>query len=68
MRRAFLVAVLVVLGLACASAGFGKKKPNAAALEMNEHKRVYHALNRLTFGPRPGDADRVDGAGDRQVG
>ena len=59
MRRAFLVAVLVVLGLACASAGFGKKKPNAAALEMNEHKRVYHALNRLTFGPRPGDADRV---------
>ena len=63
MRRAFLPAVLVVMALACAGAGFGKKKQNAAALEMDEHKRVFHALNRLTFGPRPGDAERVKSMG-----
>ena len=26
---------------------------------MNERERAIHALNRLTFGPRPGDVDRV---------
>ena len=26
---------------------------------MDEHKRAVHALNRLTFGPRPGEVDRV---------
>ncbi len=26
---------------------------------MDEHKRAVHALNRLTFGARPGDVDRV---------
>jgi hypothetical protein len=26
---------------------------------MDEQKRALHALNRLTFGPRPGDLDRV---------
>ena len=26
---------------------------------MDEQKRAVHALNRLTFGPRPGDVERV---------
>ena len=26
---------------------------------MDERERAIHALNRLTFGPRPGDVDRV---------
>ena len=26
---------------------------------MDEQKQVVHALNRLTFGPRPGDVERV---------
>jgi hypothetical protein len=59
MGRVLLVAVLVVMALACAGVGFGKKKQNAAALEMDQPKRVFHALNRLTFGPRPGEADQV---------
>ena len=59
MRRAFVAAVLVGVALVCARAGFGKKKQNSAALEMDEHRRVFHALNRLTFGPRPGDAEHL---------
>jgi uncharacterized protein (DUF1800 family) len=30
---------------------------------LNERQRVIHALNRLTFGPRPGDVDLVLGRG-----
>ena len=30
---------------------------------MDEQKRALHALNRLTFGPRPGDVDRVTAMG-----
>jgi len=30
---------------------------------MDEHKRALHALNRLTFGPKPGDIDRVAAMG-----
>ena len=37
-----------------------KKLPPAPAIQrMNERQRAIHALNRLTFGPRPGDVDRV---------
>src|SRR5690348_2574465 len=35
----------------------GKKHQAPAA---DEHKRALHALNRLTFGPRPGDVQRVE--------
>jgi uncharacterized protein (DUF1800 family) len=30
---------------------------------MDEHERAIHALNRLTFGPRPGDVERVQAMG-----
>ena len=40
-----------------------KNKQVSSATEMDEHKRALHALNRLTFGPRPGDVDRVAGLG-----
>ena len=36
-----------------------KKKDKAADSGPNEPKRALHALNRLTFGPRPGDVQRV---------
>jgi uncharacterized protein (DUF1800 family) len=36
-----------------------KDKPASAAAQMDQRKRAVHALNRLTFGPRPGDVDRV---------
>ena len=30
-----------------------------AARELSQREQAYHALNRLAFGPRPGDVDRV---------
>ncbi len=39
-----------------------KQKPPAVA-PMEESKRAVHALNRLTFGPRPGEAERVRALG-----
>jgi uncharacterized protein (DUF1800 family) len=41
----------------------GRKKDTAAEQQMDEHKRAVHALNRLTFGPRPGDIERVSAIG-----
>ena len=44
--------------------GFGKsKEKHDAALRFPEQKRALHLLNRLTFGPRPGDLDRVKAIG-----
>ncbi len=40
-----------------------KNKQISSATEVDEHKRALHALNRLTFGPRPGDVDRVAAMG-----
>src|SRR5256714_420143 len=43
-----------------------KSKPAktvAAVSQIDQSKRVLHALNRLTFGPRPGDMQRVTAMG-----
>lgn len=37
----------------------GKKKETPASFGMSEKVRAVHALNRLTFGPKPGDVDKV---------
>ncbi len=51
---------LFCLSLACAVPElFAKKKDNIADNGANDQKRAVHALNRLTFGPRPGDAQQV---------
>ncbi len=65
-HRKTLVAGLAA-ALACSSlllAG-DKNKAKAAAdsTQMDAHRRALHALNRLTFGPRPGDVERVQAAG-----
>jgi uncharacterized protein (DUF1800 family) len=55
-----LALFLLCLSLACAVPELlaGKKdKPTDA--DSNEQKRAVHALNRLTFGPRPGDMQQV---------
>jgi uncharacterized protein (DUF1800 family) len=52
--------LLLSLGAAVfANLALAKKKENPAATQMDQRKRAVHALNRLTFGPRPGDVDRV---------
>ena len=42
-----------------AAAGMRKKKPSPQASQIQGDARVLHALNRLTFGPRPGDLAAV---------
>lgn len=39
--------------------GKDKKKNQSTASQMQERQRAVHALNRLSFGARPGDVDRV---------
>ncbi|MGA6986291.1 MAG: DUF1800 domain-containing protein [Terriglobales bacterium] len=60
-RRRLLVAtaLLVVAGLTAQFALGRKKDKPAGAKSADEQKRAAHALNRLTFGPRPGDVERV---------
>ena len=54
---------LLLLAIAAATPQlFAKKdkdKDKDAAPALNEQKRAVHALNRLAFGPRPGDLQRV---------
>jgi uncharacterized protein (DUF1800 family) len=40
-----------------------KKRSATTATQMDERQQVVHALNRLTFGPRPGEVDRVAAMG-----
>ncbi|HEV2765461.1 MAG TPA: DUF1800 domain-containing protein, partial [Pyrinomonadaceae bacterium] len=59
-RRAaslLLAEALLSNGLLVASAGAQKREPSPARL--TEEERVVHVLNRLGFGPRPGDVERV---------
>jgi uncharacterized protein (DUF1800 family) len=56
------MAVAAILASSAAIAFAGKHK-QAAPGQMDDHKRALHALNRLTFGPRPGDIDRVAAMG-----
>ncbi len=59
-RRLFLgAALLAAAGLTAQFALGGKKDQPAAETQMDSQKRAVHALNRLTFGPRPGDVERV---------
>ena len=50
--------VLLLVSLACVVPLLAKKKDTHASSPA-EQKRAVHALNRLTFGPRPGDVQRV---------
>jgi uncharacterized protein (DUF1800 family) len=55
-RSQVAIALLFSLGLAVSA--LAKKKQQAPA-QMDQRKQAAHALNRLTFGPRPGEVDRV---------
>jgi uncharacterized protein (DUF1800 family) len=52
--------LLLCLSLACAVPQLlARKKDQSVDVASNEQKRAVHALNRLTFGPRPGDVQQV---------
>src|SRR5436309_12619785 len=55
-----LIVLIAGLGVGTSVLAFGKKdKHSLPASQMEESKRALHALNRLTFGPRAGDVQRV---------
>src|SRR5258708_12278382 len=43
--------------------GHADRNKNSKAPGLSEHERALHALQRLTFGPRPGDIEAVMAAG-----
>jgi uncharacterized protein (DUF1800 family) len=45
------------------SAPASPKQQDSNTSQMDQRKRAVHALNRLTFGPRPGDVERVQAVG-----
>ena len=63
LRRPATAAIVVTLVLFSISvlAASDKKKKNSAPIDQT--KRAVHTLNRLSFGPRPGDIDRVKSMG-----
>ncbi|MGD0414126.1 MAG: DUF1800 domain-containing protein [Terriglobales bacterium] len=59
-RRLLMAAVLLAAAGLTTQFALGRKKDKpAGAMPMDGQKRAIHALNRLTFGPRPGDVERV---------
>ena len=61
-RNSWMTAVFLTLSLVCFTlVAAGKKKIDAPSLD--DRKRVLHLLNRFTYGPRPGDIDRVSKEG-----
>ena len=63
LRRGFLApALCLTLGLFGAAVWAAGKKMQESA-SVGDRQRVLHALNRFTFGPRPGDIDRVSKTG-----
>jgi hypothetical protein len=59
LGRTKFVASLLCLSLACTVPRLLAKKKDTAASSPGDPKRALHALNRLTFGPRPGDVQLV---------
>ena len=59
MRGLSVSVVLAVSLTGCAS----HLQPGSRALEHPDRLTVLHVLNRMTFGPRPADADRVQAVG-----
>ena len=65
-RRLLTAAALLMAAGLTTQFALGRKKDKPAAGEttsMDAQKRAVHALNRLTFGPRPGDVERVKQTG-----
>src|SRR3954466_12862521 len=59
------LATALILIAACGSATLiATAKPKKQQIaQMDESKRASHVLNRLTFGPRPGDVEKVSAMG-----
>ena len=54
-----VLAAVLVMAASVPPAVSKKKSDPSSTAQLDERKRAAHALNRLTFGPRPGEAERV---------
>jgi uncharacterized protein (DUF1800 family) len=63
MRKTALIALLSVFALAGTEAGTGAGHARRFLVRIPKDRRIAHALNRLTFGPRPGDAAAIQKTG-----
>ena len=59
MGRTKFAVFFFSVSLACAVPPLLAKKKEKPASSASDQRRALHALNRLTFGPRPGDVQRV---------
>jgi uncharacterized protein (DUF1800 family) len=72
-KQLILLGLIVLISTAVLFAGDKKSKsksklsdysaPAVAQMQMNDDKRIVHALNRFTFGMRPSDVERVRAEG-----
>jgi uncharacterized protein (DUF1800 family) len=66
LGRTKFVASLLCFSLACTVPRLLAKKKDTVASSAGDPRRALHALNRLTFGPRPGDVQLVMAMGVEQ--
>ncbi len=59
MKKHTFAALFLTAAVLLSAALWAHAKKDKAAAHMEERQRALHALNRLTFGPRPADVDRV---------
>jgi hypothetical protein len=59
LGRTKFASFLLCLSLACTVPQVLAKKKDKVTSSPSDQKRTMHALNRLTFGPRPGDVQQV---------
>ena len=59
MRRGAYYALAAVVLFAAGLSLYAKKTPSPFSIALSRDQKIVHALNRLTFGPRPGDFDDV---------
>lgn len=62
-RRTIAIAAALVLATLTAAVQLALAKKKEKQNTEDEQRRAVHALNRLTFGPRPGDVERVASMG-----
>jgi uncharacterized protein (DUF1800 family) len=60
---ALLMAATLICTAAMLAADKKSKTNSAQPAQMEEDKKIFHALNRFTFGPRPGDLEAVRAMG-----
>ncbi|HEY6254042.1 MAG TPA: DUF1800 domain-containing protein [Candidatus Angelobacter sp.] len=58
-----LLAITAILISAATLFATDKKSKKTTPAQMDEDKKIQHALNRFTFGPRPGDVETVRAMG-----